>query len=275
MAERDLIDSYVSCLNGSLKWRRDYRDVLDEVEDHLRASAENLVRSGAEPVLAQQTTLQRFGDPKVVALSYATTTSGGVAVPTQQTRAAGTVALISAGLWVLAAIVLAASRLQETSMYLIWAVTVLVAVATFAFVLAGVFLRTGGLRGLWPGVTLAVVALGFALSFIGTWAWPVWGIFLAVGALLTVLRLRSASLGFKTTTRATDWLLVAAWPIGVGMLMLLSELHVGPVDEYGDYSASQAVGFAIGAVLLAASLAQLGRWLRSEQPADIREGVAA
>ena len=75
----------------------------------------------------------------------------------------------------------------------IWIVPTLFAVATFSVAVVGILLRTGGLSGLWPGVTLAFAEL------------------------LPVLRLRASSLGI----RITDWLLVDAWPIGTGLSLLL------------------------------------------------------
>ena len=189
-------------------------------------------------------------------------------MPSKVTRTTGAIALVSAALWILSVIVLAtASGFQDgMSMNSSWIVPVVLAVATFGIALLGVFRRAGGLRGWLPLAALAVAALGFLISVIGTWAWPVWGILLTVAGLLAVLRLRSARLGVTVSTRFTDWLLVAAWPLGIVVSILLSELHVGPLDEDGDYPVAVGAGFGVGALLFAIALVQIGRWLRSERP---------
>lgn len=198
-------------------------------------------------------------------------------MPTKLTRTTGAIALVSAALWVLSVIVLATSSgFQEgMSMNSIWIVPVVTAVATFGIALLGVLQRAGTLRGWLPLAALAVGALGFLLSIIGTWAWPIWAILLTVAGLLAVLRLRSPSSGVTSSTRPTDWLLVAAWPIGIALTILLSELHVGPLDDHGDYPVSTGAGFGVGAVLFAAALLQIGRWLSSERPAAVPNAVAA
>jgi hypothetical protein len=149
----------------------------------------------------------------------------------------------------------------------LWILPVLLAVVAFGIVVVGVLQRTGGLRGWRPSVTLAFVALGLMIAFIGTWAWPAWGPLLAVASLLTVLRIRSSSIDDRDSRRASDWLLVAAWPVGIALAILLSQLSVGTLDENGDYPVATGVGFGVGALLFAAALIQLGRWLRSDKPA--------
>ncbi len=42
MAERDLIDNYVTVLHRALKWHNYCTDVIDEIEDHLREAAGRL-----------------------------------------------------------------------------------------------------------------------------------------------------------------------------------------------------------------------------------------
>ena len=112
MAEPDLIEAYLIHLRGCLRFRRDADDVVAEAEDHVRESVERLCRSGADPITAQRITLERFGDPTVVARGLSVTAHGGIAMPTPFTRAAGTAALASALAWALAAVALAFGGLQ-------------------------------------------------------------------------------------------------------------------------------------------------------------------
>jgi lysylphosphatidylglycerol synthetase-like protein (DUF2156 family) len=191
-------------------------------------------------------------------------------VAIQHARRAGTAAWISAALWVVAVSVLATSRGFQDGMSgnVLWILPVLLAVVAFGLAVVGVLRSTGGLRGWWTWLTLAIVTLGLVLAFIGTWAWPLWGLLLSAASLLIVMRRRSSS---RDTRRASDWLLVAAWPIGIALAILLSQLHVGPLDEEGDYPVSTGVAFGVGALLFAVSLFQLGRWLRRDKSAGIRE----
>ena len=190
-------------------------------------------------------------------------------MPTQRSRGDGTAALVSAALWVIAVCVLATSRGFQDGMSgnVLWILPVLLAVVAFGVAVVGVLQRRGGLRGWRPSVTLAFVALGLMIAFIGTWAWPAWGLLLAVASLLTVLRMRSSSIDGRGSRRALDWLLVTAWPIGVALAILLSEMSVGTLDENGDYPVSTGVGFGVGALLFAAALVHLGRWLGSDRQA--------
>ena len=102
MAEPDLIEAYLIDLHRCLRFRHDADDVVAEAEDHVREAVERLCRSGADPIAAQRITLERFGDPVVVARALSVTAHGGIAMPTAFTRAAGTAALASALAWVLA-----------------------------------------------------------------------------------------------------------------------------------------------------------------------------
>ncbi len=195
-------------------------------------------------------------------------------MPTQTTRSAGTVALVSAALWVIAAVLslLGAGGKWELK-YALFSAAVLVAAATFTFVVAGALLRSGGIRGWWPGITLATSLFSVLCALVVTWAWPLWAAPLTVAALLTVIRLRSAELSLGATRGPMDWVFVAAWPIGFATFVLLDALKVGSVDEYGDRFVANRVGFGLGTLIFAAGLVRFGRWLRSEHPAEIIDAI--
>ncbi len=195
-------------------------------------------------------------------------------MPTQLTRIAGIFALVGAGVWLLA---VPAALLQANNMggdwqraYFTFAILVFVAAACTTVALFGLLRRAGGGAD-WLTVTALLVAiLGTLMLGVFTWAWPVGASVLTIAALVAILRLRAAHLG----SGAADWLLVAAWPIGIGLAILLVVLKVGPIDSYGDYNLAYAIGFAVGCTLFAVALAAAGRRLRSEQPADIPGTVA-
>ena len=53
-----------------------------------------------DPATAQRHVLDRFGDATLVANAFATTASGGTAMPTRLTRTAGSFALIASIAWI-------------------------------------------------------------------------------------------------------------------------------------------------------------------------------
>src|SRR5262245_37733318 len=113
MAEHDLIDGYRSALLRRLRFKSNVDEIADEVEDHLRSAVERLVRLGNDRDTAQRITLARFGDPVLVARSFATTTTGGLCMPTRFTRTAGYIAIAAAIAWMAAG---AFSVFGQTSM---------------------------------------------------------------------------------------------------------------------------------------------------------------
>ncbi len=273
MANSDLITEYLVALRGALLWRANADDLISEIEDHLRCAATGLQATGLDRFAAEHQVIERFGDATTVARSFALTPSGGIAMPTQLTRIAGTFALVGALAWLLA---LPAALLRVNNMgdgwgaYFTFAVLVFVAAICTTVALFGLLRRAGGGAD-WLTVTALLVAiLGTLMLGMFTWGWPVGALLLTIAALVAILRLRAARFG----SGATGWLLVAAWPIGIGLAILLAVLKVGRVDSYGDYTVAHAIGFAVGCTLFAVTLAATGRRLRSEQPADIPGTVA-
>lgn len=263
MAEPDLIEVYLTDLHRCIRFRRDAAEVVAEAEDHVREAVERLCRAGADPISAQRITLERFGDPVVVARALSTTAHGGIAMPTAFTRAAGTVALASALAWVLAAAALTVNGVRggDDGQYVLFAIPAMIAAVTAAVALAGLLARAGGRRD--PGTVLALVLAcsAAAMMVVAAWAWLVWTMLISAAALIAVLRARSAVVG----AGSTDWLLVAAWPAGLLTFLVADRMRVGDVDTYGDYPGALAAGFLVGAAMFAVGLAPLGRWLRSEQ----------
>jgi hypothetical protein len=268
MAQPGVIDAYVARLRASLRWRPDAEDLADEAEDHLRETAARLVREGLDPDEAAARAVARFGDSTEIAHAFATTPSGGTAMPTSVTRTCGTVGVAAALCWLLAALVPVLGLTErfiwsDLAVYLAFMALAALAAAMTTVVVTGLLVRSGGLGGVAAAVLLG--ALAATVSILGvTWAWPIGGLVFAATFAGLVWRLRST----HTRSAATDWLSVAAWPVGVVVFVALTRLEVGPLDEYGDRPVAYAVGFATGALLFAAALLRLGTWARSEVPAD-------
>lgn len=274
MAESDLIAEYLVALRGALRWRADADDLVSEVEDHLRCAATGLQATGLDRFVAEHQVIERFGDATIVARSFALTPSGGIAMPTRLTRIAGTIALVGALAWLLAVpAALLRARDQGNDLeraYNTFAILVFIAAICTTVALFGLLRRAGGGAN-WLTVTAVVLAiLGTLMLGAGAWAWPMLVPMLTIAALVAILRLRAARFG----SGAAGWLLVAAWPIGIGLAILLVVLKVGRIDSYGDYPLAAAIGFAVGCTLFAVALAATGRRLRSEQPADIPGEIA-
>lgn len=276
MADDDLIAAYVATLRRTLRWRTDVDDVLAEIDDHLRLAVQRAEAHGADPVLAQQDVLLRFGDAAVVARAYIVTPSGGIAMPTAFTRSCGTIALTAAIAWLLSvpaglvghAHVL--GRFDERSHFM-WAAITLLASAATAVALLGL-VRRAGTTWDWRAVTaLALAILSVLLIGVFTWGWPAGTALLALACLPAVLRMRAAGL----RVGRLEWLLVAAWPVGIVVWLVLEWRKVGTADFYGDYLLAEVIGFGTGAVLFAAGLLAVGRWLRSEEPAGVPETLFA
>jgi len=266
VAEYVLIDGYVDTLRTRVRWRRDVDDLVAEVEDHLYSTVERFEARGTDSQLAQRKTLDRFGDPDLMADAFASTPRGGIAVPTKFTKTAGLFAIVASALWVVSIAIFwldQASDGNGNTGYFIWSINVVVAGALTLVATIGLRRRLGGLGGL--GIAgVIVLGLGVVVSFI-TWATMLWMAVEGVGMLLIAL---------------------AAWPIrlaprpatiayGSGMLLgaitwgVLTALKVGTPDSYGDYPVAWNTGFIIGIVIVAAGLLGIGLWLRGEEPADI------
>lgn len=271
MAEPDLIEAYLSHLHRCLRFRHDADDVVAEAEDHVREAVERLCRSGADPIAAQRITLERFGDPVVVARALSVTAHGGIAMPTAFTRAAGTAALGSALAWVLAAVALVVSNLGgwTESLYILFAIPVVVAAVTTVVALAGLLFRAGGRRDFGTIVGLVLAGAAAVMMLLTAWAWLVWTMLIAAAALIAVLKARSALVG----AGATDWLLVAAWPAALATFLIADRMRLGDVDTYGDYPGAVLAGFLVGTALFVGGLVPLGRWMRSEEVVQVGDPV--
>ncbi len=266
MAEYVLIDGYLDTMRTRVRWRRDVEDLVAEMEDHLYSTVERFEARGTDTQLAQRKTLDRFGDPDLMADAFASTPRGGIAVPTKFTKTAGLFAIVASALWVVSIAIFwldQASDGNGNTGYFIWSINVVVAGALTLAATIGLRRRLGGLGGL--GIAgVIVLGLGVVVSFI-TWATMLWMAVEGVGMLLIAL---------------------AAWPIrlaprpatiayGSGMLLgaitwgVLTALKVGTPDSYGDYPVAWNTGFIIGIVIVAAGLLGIGLWLRGEEPADI------
>ena len=266
MARYTLIDGYLDTMRNEMRWRRDLDDVVCEMEDHLYSAVEALVTRGSEPDSAQRTTLDRFGEPKVLAAVYASTNNGGLAVPTRTTRRAGTLAFIAAGAWLAAASAFALETIfadQWQVYYGVFSALILVGGVFTFLAMVGLGKRLGGL-GAVGIVALATTGLGVAASLVA-WAIPLWMGLQGIGYLIFASAVRSRD----TAPRPSTLAVASGFIIGVAVFIVANLAKIGWTDSYGDYPLAWAIGAATGLFVLGSGLIGWGTWLRSEEPADI------
>jgi hypothetical protein len=262
VAVDDTITEYLQNVRRALRWRRDADDIIAELQDHLYEAESRMADRGTDPRDARTLALQRLGDPAAVARSFALTPSGRLARPTRLTRAAGSIAYLASGLWVLAALL---SPLGTDSIvpwtderYMIWSSSVdLAAIATLAAVI-GLLVRVGA-RARETGMAVVAMVMGTAAFVAGAGFWEIGATLMALGALLAVTRARAHRLG-----EAGLYGLVVGAPLGAASYFL-NQLYAGPIDG----ATASFVGFALVAAVQAFALSRLGSWLRAETPADI------
>jgi len=273
VGEPDLIETYLQELDRCLGRRGDAADDLAEAADHLREATERLQRAGLDPVDAQRRALDRFGDPVIVARALSMSSTGGIAMPTEFTRAAGTAAVVAALGWLAAIATVAIQDIYESQLpaYLLFTAVVGATGVSTVLALAGLNTRSGGRRDAWTVIALGLAIVAAVMLLVVAWAWIVWVQLLAASALVIVVRSRSA----HVRSSATDWLLVGAWPMALLGFVVADRMRLGDVDAYGDYPAAATAGLAIGAVLFAAGLLPLGRWLRSEPVVQVAQPLPA
>jgi hypothetical protein len=269
VAEPDLIPAYLAELHRCLGRRQDAADDVAEAADHLWEAAAHFERSGADRTAAQRLALERFGDPIAVARALSITSTGGTAMPTNFTRTAGTAAVVAAICWPVTILVSVLLDLVDSALpaYLLFAVVVGLASVTTVVALAGLNARAGGRRDPWTLIAVGLAVVAALMLVVVTWAWLVWVQLLAASALIIVVRARSA----HVRSKASDWLLVAAWPLALLGFVVADRMRLGDVDTYGDYPAAATAGLAIGTVLFAAGLLPVGRWLQSEPVVQVAE----
>jgi hypothetical protein len=267
----DMITDYLDTLRARLQSRRDAEDLVAEIEDHLRAHVETLVRDGQNPDDAARLSLESFGDPNVVARAYLVTPAGKLAVPTVSTRAAGALAGISALLWLgLLAIWAIGAALDHTlsgpaADYLFYFAGVLVLAGASGLMCAVAFAireRHGGTIGVVGTVGLGALILGAVSALVVGWAVPIWMTLLGAGAVCVAV----AILRRPFAPRAPAVLFGLALPAGAATFAVARSLEIGRPDENGDYPVALFAALTIGCALSAAAMLAVGLWLTREEP---------
>lgn len=280
MARYALIDGYLDAMRTKIRWRGDLDDVVAEMEDHLYSTVEHMLARGTEPDAAQRATLDRFGDPTVLATAYASTDRGGMAVPTRFTKTAGVLAKIAAVLlvglpiaWTLTVYLEELTGSWDFVEVMVFSVggmgTLMPAALLIVLTMVGLLQRHGGFG--WLGlIAVALAGIGAAATFI-PWLIFGWGALLGGGMLLMALLVlrRGIAPVLPTLAFGTGML------IGLGVFLALDALEVGWRDSYGDYPVAALTGLWTMCLVTAGGLFGVGRWLASEEPVDVEAPAVA
>lgn len=100
MAESGLIDDYLGIVEARLAHRRDVRELLDEMADHLYESVERAEAGGMARVAAERSALDRFGDPRLTATLLASVPTKGFDMNAVLDRATGVFAIVATLSWI-------------------------------------------------------------------------------------------------------------------------------------------------------------------------------
>ena len=278
MADYALIDGYLETLRASLRWRRDLDDVIAEMEDHLISATERFEARGADQMTAQQRTLDEFGDPRVLAIAFASTPTGGLAVPTAFTKSAGKFGVASAVAWSIGLIAIAISAgfpdatsvdpeqfvlNAQSAFWVVGSMSLLVAGGLMIVTMLGLYRRTASL-GVLGIAGFAITSLGVAALLVA-WAFGFWMTLIGLGVMLFALALLRRDLAPRLWT--VMW--GSGMALGAITWQVLRWREVGDPDRWGDYPLVTAIALPVGVVVMAIGLAGIGRWLGGEQPADL------
>ena len=264
MAQYQLIDDYLGALRQKVHWRRDVDDLIDEAHDHLLLALETSQAYEPDPIAAQRRTLERFGDPEALADAFASTTTGGIAVPTKFTRNAGRAGIIAALAWaIFLAILLVAGDFALNGFFL------LTAVISSTVLTVGFYRRHGGRLGRMGQVGFVVFGVGVA-STVAWWAVAFWMGIQGIGMLL----MGAAAMRAGISPRLPTIIYSSAFAIGAGAFTVMRALELGEPDEWGDYLGVLEAALVIGAGLFAIAALMLGRWLAAEEPAEVTPSSA-
>jgi hypothetical protein len=218
-------------------------------------------------------TLDRFGEPDVLKAVYASTPTGGIAVPTKNTIRAGTFAIAAAALWLATAAIIFSTSFENDddwqAAYLVFSIAVLAAGVLGLLAAIGVSKRLGGV-GTVGMIGLMITGVGVMASIIA-WAVPFWMGLQGVGLLVVGLAvLRSGGAPKWSTVFVSSGFL-----LGVITFVVARAAELGDIDEWGNYPDADWLGGSVGLAIVAIGMIGWGLWLRSEEPVDIDNDSAA
>ena len=268
-----LIDSYLDTLRKTVEWRPDSYDVIAELADHLTVSVEREIAVGVDPIDAQHSSLDRFGESRLVSRAFASTHAGGVAVPTEKTKKYGLFGMIGAGsmlVFFITLLVRTIPMLERSGMTdesvipdALWVASSFIGFAGIPMLILGIKDRHGGTMGRWAWVAFGLAAAG-AVVMILPWMVPVGALIAGVAALITGAHM----LGEGRSPRFATVLFTTGLLISVGVWVATDLVGDGVRDYWGDQVLPRVISFAAAIALFIPGYFLVGRWLYSETPVE-------
>ncbi len=268
MAADGLIEQYLAAFAERVGGRRDRRDLVDEVADHLYSASERLEALGVDPTDAQQRALARFGEPRLVAGLISSVPTKGNLMSLFLSRRLGAIAAVTAALWIAATVTgilgnseLAGGWTQER--YLVSSLVIAVACLSTTAVLVGVNIRATGrvdAATRWITAIGAVAAVAAALL---SWVMALWMLPLTVAVVWTLLRVRRNHAGSPvfTMTMLIAMPVVALGSTVVAVVAFTTDVFLDPLG-WTTFLGLMAVLFA-GFTDLAVRLSHRGTMRRA------------
>jgi hypothetical protein len=277
MAEPGLIDEYLGIVEGRLAHRRDVRELLDEMADHLFESVERAQVGGMSRLVAERAALDRFGDPHLTATLLAS-------VPTKGFDMKATLAVVTGALAALAWLVAMATFPQGFSE------TMFTWTQPGYFVAAGFLGLAVGLTG--ANMVIMNVAIAGRLDRLGAivvfaaivatlfaavvpWVVIVWGPALAVCLAITLARAGRT----PQTAGIVAVTLFAVAPLLLCAVAVASIFYEGSGLTFGEAARERAdivelVAFQVIAAVIVVGLSVL-TWRRARSSGTSPATVAA
>ncbi len=274
MAEYAVIDRYLSELEREVRWFRDAEEIIEEVTDHLLEAVAVHARRGLDRIAAQKRAFTEFGDPTLVGRAFASTRSGGIAMPTEFTRRSGVALVASSFLWLAALGFIYWSDVADRTrpweglpwaLYLIGTFTLMAAGVLLAIGILGINRRHGGGLGNTGRLAFWIAALTSVTAF-GSWAWGVWLSLFGVGAIVLAIAVHRSEIAPKTAG-----LLVG---IGGGLAAGAAWVFQLTSEPVSLGSGGFTAWIFAGLVIYSVGLASLGVWLKTEEPVDQPDPIA-
>lgn len=190
MAEPGLIDEYLGIVEGQLAHRRDVREILDEMADHLLESVEQAQAGGMSRLVAERSALDRFGDPRHTATLLASVPTKGLDMKAVLAAATGAIAAL---VWI-AAMATFPQGFSETMVtwtqlgYFFAAGFLGLAVGLTGANMVIVNVTIAGRLDRLGAITLFAAIVATLFAAVTPWIVVVWGPALAVCLALTIAR---------------------------------------------------------------------------------------
>ena len=270
-----LIKDYIFVFDEAVHTRSDAADLSDELHDHLIEATDQLRASGLDLETAQRTSLQRLGEPDLIARMISAVPAKGSLMYAFFTRGTDFFTLAAAVLWAASAVAIPVTQpgvlpIWNPNTYSIAIVLITAAIAASSLALLAVHVRlTGRLDTL--AVTVSVIlALAVGSSFFVGWFFASWLILLTTATTMTLSRAWDTPVGAGVVGR----ILLIAWPLialatlagYLGMTSLGLTALSSSVDLYG------AIALPILCLTYSAGMLALRPRLRTATPAEINRG---